>query len=208
MAFDTYAALQAKVIDYLDRTDMTAEVPDWITLCEANIARDLRRAVALATITVSATETTLPGDVAELRSVRPLTATAYQDVPVTICTPLTFAEAAARHNGVAGRPKYGMVLNGKLYVAPAPDQAYDLEIIYFTKLVPLSEANPSNATLLEAPDLYLYGTLMQAEPFLENDDRAGLWKSAYDAAVLSLNTRREREEYGAAPLTARLPRVF
>lgn len=56
--------------------------------------------------------------------------------------------------------------------------------------------------IVNAPQLCLYGTLLQAQPFLKNDDRVMLWKSAYDLQVESYQRRFVEEELsGSAPFT-------
>ena len=42
MAFSNYTELQTSVADWLDRDDLTARIPDFITLAEARFNRLLR----------------------------------------------------------------------------------------------------------------------------------------------------------------------
>lgn len=208
MSLTSYTNLQAAVADWLNRTDLTAQIPDFISLCEAEMKRRLRRTSTRTTLTISSESTTLPSDVAELRTIYLESASPTEDTPIRIGTPEQFAERRARGGAVVGRPSDAMVLGGTLYVAPAPDQAYTARIIYFTSITPLSGSVSTNAVLAEAPDAYLYGTLLQAEPFLEHDERAPLWKAKFDAAIDQLNYVRESEEYHASVRDVRLPRVF
>jgi hypothetical protein len=76
---------------------------------------------------------------------------------------------------------------------------------YFDRLIPLSAANASNVVLAEAPDLYLFGALKEAAPFLEHDERTPLWESKYNTALAQLEAVREREEFGASLRPSRLP---
>jgi hypothetical protein len=56
--------------------------------------------------------------------------------------------------------------------------------------------------IVNAPDLLLYGALLEAEPFLKNDARVGLWKSAYDIALEAYRSRFRDEMYsGSTPFT-------
>jgi hypothetical protein len=208
LSFSSYTTLQSALADWLNRTDLTAQIPDFISLAEAEMKRRLRRTSTRTTLSISTESTTLPSDVAELRSLYLESGSPSQDKPIKIASPEMFAETRARNQAVTGRPVVAMVLGGTLYVAPAPDQTYTLRIIYFAQLIPLSGSVASNAVLTEAPDAYLYGSLLQAEPYLEHDDRAPLWKSKFDAAIDQLNYVRESEEYNASIRDVRLPRVF
>lgn len=71
--------------------------------------------------------------------------------------------------------------------APSPDAAYPFEILYY-ELPPLLDDNVQSNWLTEyAPQLLLYGTLLEATPFLKNDERIPVWQSMYDRAAAMLN---------------------
>ena len=73
------------------------------------------------------------------------------------------------------------------YVAPTPDQAYSFEVLYYERIEPLSSANQTNWLTQNAPNAMLYGTLLQAMPFLKNDQRQ-IFQQEYAAAIASLKT--------------------
>lgn len=208
MSLDTFANLQLAVADWLNRTDLTSQIPDFISLAEAEMKRRIRRSTTRASLTISTDGTNLPADCAELTSVYLVSALPTMDVPFRLGTPEMVAERRARQADVPGRPDTGAIVAGQLLVAPTPDQTYTAEIIYRTQLTALSVSNTTNAILSEAPDAYLYGTLLQAEPYLEHDERLPMWQSKFDAAIEQLNTVRQMEEYGASLRAVRLPRVF
>lgn len=207
MAFTNYTELKAAVAVWLNRTDLTAVIPDFISLAEAQISRRLRRSTVRATVTVSEAAYVLPSTVAELRSLRLVTADTRKDIAIVICTPEVLNEHRAVWPAV-GRPRYAAVVGGSLLLVPAPDTAYSLEISYFPKLVPLTATNLTNTVLTEAPDLYLYGALMQSAPYLEHDERIPVWAGGFETALKELEMVREREEFNASLRPARLPRVF
>jgi len=208
MSLDTYANLQTAIGDWLNRSDLTSQIPDFISLAEAEMKRRLRRSVTRASLTITTDATTLPADCAELRSVYLVSDQPTRDLPFRIGTAEMVAERRARQADVASRPDTGAVLAGQLLVAPTPDTTYTAEIVYYTQLTPLSNSNTTNAILAEAPDAYLYGALMQAEPYLEHDDRLPVWEKKFDAAIDQLNEVRSREEFGGSLRAVRLPMVF
>lgn len=207
MAFSNYTELKAAVAVWLNRTDLTAVIPDFISLAEAQISRRLRRSTVRATVTVSEAAYVLPSTVAELRSLRLVTADTRKDIAIVICSPEILNEHRAVWPAV-GRPRYAAVVGGSLLLVPAPDGAYSLEMSYFPKLVPLSGTNLTNIVLTEAPDLYLYGALLQSAPYLEHDERIPVWAGGFETALKELEMVREREEFNASLRPARLPRVF
>ena len=72
-------------------------------------------------------------------------------------------------------------------IAPTPDQDYPFEILYY-ELPPLLDDSVQTNWITEyAPQLLLYGTLVEATPFLKNDERIQVWQSMYDRAAAMLN---------------------
>jgi hypothetical protein len=72
-------------------------------------------------------------------------------------------------------------------IAPTPDSAYPFEVLYY-ELPPLLDDEVQTNWLTEyAPQLLLYGTLLEATPFLKNDERIGVWQQMYDRAAAMLN---------------------
>lgn len=208
MSLDTYANLQTAVADWLNRTDLTSQIPDFISLAEAEMRRRIRRSSTRATITLATDATTPPADMAELRSAYLVSDLPNMDTPLRVGTAEMIAERRARSADVAGRPTDIAYIAGQLLVAPTPDQSYSCEIVYFTQLTPLSNSNTTNAILSEAPDAYLYGTLLQAEPYLEHDERLPVWQAKFDNAIEQLNAVRQNEEFGASLRAVRLPMTF
>lgn len=206
---DSYDNLQTAVKKWLGgRTDLDDQIPDFIALAEARIRRRVRRRSIRATITISSAETTLPADCAELRSLRLSSSIPSLDRPMDVGSIEQLSAVRARHNAVPGRPIRAAVLGDKLLVAPAPDQPYTAEIVYFEKLLPLSATVQSNSVLADAPDLYLYGALCEAAPYLEHDERIPVWDSRVEKTMAELDAAREREEFNASLTPVRLPVRF
>jgi len=208
MALDSYTNLKTSIADWLHRSDLTSQIPDFITLAEAEIKRKLRRATTWTTLTVSGETTNVPTACAELRSVIFTSGSPDRDVPLRIGTVEMVAERKARSAGTAGRPTDGCLVNGQLLVAPPPDQTYTVNIFYYTQLTALSGSVASNPVLVEAPDAYLFGALLQAEPYLENDERIPAWQVKFRSAIDQLNEVRTREEFSASLRAIRLPVTF
>jgi hypothetical protein len=204
-----YSELTAATADWLNRSDLTAQVPDFVILAEAEMRRRLRRGTVRNTaFTINAVAMTLPADCAEMRSIWLVSGQPTMDIPLRNCTPEMLAERRARAANVAGRPTDFAIEAGQLVFAPTPDQTYTAEIFYYSKIAPLTALAPTSALFTENPDIYLYGTLLQAEPYLENDERVDVWKTKFNDAINQLNLVRENEEYMASIRSFRLPRTF
>jgi len=72
-------------------------------------------------------------------------------------------------------------------VAPTPDAAYPFEVLVYQLIPLLDDANQSNWLTEYAPQLILYGALLEATPFLKNDERIQVWQSMYDRAAQALS---------------------
>ena len=71
------------------------------------------------------------------------------------------------------------------YLAPTPDQAYNFEVLYYERIQPLSSTNQTNWLTQNAPNAMLFGTLLQAMPFLKNDQRQ-VFQQKYTEAMQAL----------------------
>jgi hypothetical protein len=71
-------------------------------------------------------------------------------------------------------------------VAPTPSAAYDFEVLYYERVQPLDSSNQTNWFTIYAPQALLYGSLMQAMPFLKNDERMPMWQQNYDLIMQTL----------------------
>jgi hypothetical protein len=205
LAISNFSELQDAIGNWLDRDDLDDRIPEFITLAEARFGRELRKVVTVAPLTIDSgqSQASLPEDCVELRSARHNSDTRKGHLVIT--TPLGLDRFRCLG---AGLPQAAAVVNNTLLLDREADADYVLEIIYFTAVTPLSTTDTVNAELAAAPDLYLFGALCEAAPFLEHDERIVVWESKYQAALRSLNASRESAEYGAGPTEMTLPVVF
>jgi hypothetical protein len=71
-------------------------------------------------------------------------------------------------------------------VAPTPDVAYTYEVLYYERIQPLDTSNQTNWFTIYAPQALLYGSLLQAMPYIKNDDRSAMWQAHYDQIMQTL----------------------
>ena len=203
MAVNSYSALQASIADFLNRSDLTAVIPDFITLAEAQFNRNIRhrKMVERATATLDSEYSAVPGD--WLESIR----FQINTNPITVMEFVSPDQAAMLKgaNSASGKPIYDTQIGQQFQVIPAPDSgsAYTGELTYYAKIPALTVSNTSNWLLVEAPDLYLYGSLLQAAPYLQDDQRITVWGALYDRAMSDLKVSDERSRMATSALRMR-----
>ena len=72
------------------------------------------------------------------------------------------------NSNVTGQPKYFTVFGTEMELAPTPDSAYTIEMVY-RQNIPALATNDPNWLLTLAPDIYLYGALLESAPYIKKD---------------------------------------
>lgn len=182
MALTSYNELKTSIADWLNRDDLTAVIPDFISLAEAQLERRLpvERMVKRANATIDTPFSAVPSDFVAAKSLV-LTSTA----PIQPLEFLSEDELDAKKYvyRTTGKPLYFTVVGTQFEVLPAPDTEYTAELTYVATLAKLSVSNTTNWILQRHPDVYLYGSLMQAAPYLRDDDRVQMWGPMYLQAI-------------------------
>lgn len=199
MALTTYTELKSAIANWLDRDDLTSVIPDFISLAEHQMERSVRhyKMVERSSGALDSQYSAVPADWLETIRFGITSGDTYR-LEMTSLDDLM----ARRQTNVntAGRPKYFAHVGETLELFPTPDAEYTTELVYYQKIPALSASNATNWLLGEAPDAYLYGALMQAAPYLGEDERVTVWNSLYNAAVVSLNAASEKTKNSASAL--------
>jgi hypothetical protein len=203
MSFATYSDLQTSIGNYLARSDLTSQIPDFITFAENRLRRELRirqMLKSVTTATVSGDNTIeIPSDFLQVRDFVVMTN------PIQ---PLSYSSPSALSNdpraSEVGVPLSYTILANDFQVSPAPDGIYTVKMLYFAAPAYLSSSNTTNVFLTTAPDALLYASLIEAEPYLMNDARINTWGTMYDRAIASLTKSDEEGQYSGVPLAMKL----
>lgn len=186
MSIATYSDLQTSVANWLNRSDLSANIPDFIALAEDRLSGDLKtRAMEAKTTlsTVGGTNTVaLPADMLEMRRIQIL---GSYNQPLSYRSPDELSIDYADNR--SGQPVVFTVVGSNIELAPIPDGVYSVELTYQQRIPALSVTNTTNWLLTSWPSAYLYGALIAAEPFLKNDERLPVWQSLYQEAVDNIN---------------------
>ena len=186
----TYDSLVSDISSYLERTDEAtlAKIPTFIMLAEQVIASEIKF----------------------LGNLTPMQSTMTADQPI-IDKPARWHKTVSMNVTVNG-VKTPVLLRKYEYlreywpnptetdvpqyyadydythwlVAPTPAQNYVFEVLYYERIQPLDSSNQTNWFTIYAPQALLYGTLLQAMPFLKNDERIPMWQQQYDAIMQTL----------------------
>lgn len=201
MALSSYSELQTAVGSWLNRSDLTSNIPDFIKLAEASFNRVLRtrNQIKRATSTVSTQFVTQPTDLLELYNIQINSDPIRRLEQVSLTKIDELKEGSSR----SGKPLYFSITGADFELYPSPDTSYTLELVYYSTITSLSDTNTSNFLLTNHPDIYLYGTLVQAEPYLMNDERIGTWGALLGKAIEELRVSDERSQTESGTLVMR-----
>ena len=287
MAFTNYSELQTEVASWLDRSDLTAQIPAFIQLAEARINRKLRvrametvvqhtmvglsKRIALPTdylqmrgLKFSSDKiatTTLNGEISDsvetivltsaadftatgtiLIGTEQITYTGKSTNTLTGCTRAANSTTAALHvtastvdqiyttwtasatlstgvstlyvlkyvspeiltsvkaGSTSGVPSVYTMSAGHILFGPVPASYYTCEMVYYQKVPTLSDAAPTNWCLTANPDLFLYGSLVEAEPFLMNDQRVQVWGLGFNQGMTDLEEQDSKDQFSGSEL--------
>jgi len=196
MALDTYANLQTSIASWAWRTgdpEFTAQIPDFITLAESRFNRSLRlrEMEALATLTLVNSAASLPSDYLEFRRVVASTSPAQ---PLELVTP-DYA-ATAYPTNYSGFPQHFTIVGSTLTVYPSTSAT--VALAYYQKIPALTTNNQTNWLLTKAPEVYLYGALVEAAPYMMDDARMATWGQMLQKAMGDLQASDTSARYSRA----------
>ena len=183
----TYDSLVLNVQTYLERTDATtlAYIPTFIMLAEQVIAAQIKFLgnlnVAESTMTTGANVIAKPDRWHKTVSMNVTVSGAKQPV---LLRKYEYLRNYWPTDTATATPQYYADYDYTHWlVAPTPDQAYNYEILYYERVQPLDSSNQTNWFTVYAPQALLFGSLLQAMPFLKNDDRIPMWQAQYDTIM-------------------------
>jgi len=186
-AVQTYDSLVADISSYLERTDAATlqKIPTFIMLAEQIIATDLK---FLGNLNVVQSNMVASQDVldkpARWRKTVSMNITVDGQRQPVLLRDYEYLREYWPDPAQTGTPLYSSDYDYTHWlVAPTPDTNYTFEVLYYQRVPPLSSANQTNWFTEYAPQAMLYGSLLQAMPFLKNDERVQLWQAMYQQAI-------------------------
>lgn len=203
MAISTYAELQTAVGNWLNRGDLAAVIPDFISLCEAKINRTTRLLQAEAIVNLSTSTSSrlvaFPSGMQELLDLSIVIPNANDSQDQ-----LTYISPDRMTWEVTNIPQQPELytIRDKIELNSYSDQVYALKAHIRQKWDIASSG--TNWLLTNYPDIYLYGSLAEAAPYIKDDARIGIWQSLYAQAVGQANESDSRSRVNG-PLVVDVP---
>ena len=199
MSIATYSELNTAVANWLDRDDLTDRIPEFIALCEARFNRLLRiRAMEYkqTASTVSGQRNlALPTGFIQMRN---LQINASPIVPMQYVTPEIYDRLYG--STLTGTPQMYTIIADEIQLGPIPGSVLTIEMLFYKKFDALTAAATTNWMITNAPDVYLYGCLLEAEPFIMNDPRVQLWATAFKQAIADMQEQDNKDRHSGSAL--------
>jgi len=186
----TYDSLVENIQSYLDRTDADtlAKIPLFIMLAEQIIASQIK---FLGNLTVQTSNMVIGQPIIDKparwhKTVSMNVTVAGERFPVLL-RKYEYLREYWPNPTETDIPKFYCDYDYTHWlVAPTPASDYDFEVLYYERVQPLDSSNQTNWFTTYAPQALLYGSLLQAMPFLKNDDRTPMWQQQYDLIIQTL----------------------
>lgn len=186
----TYTSLAADIQSYLERTDTATvdKIPTFIMLAEQIIASQLK---SLGNLTVTTSTMAISNPViakpARWRKTVSFNLTNGADRQPVLLRKYEYLRSYWPDQTETNQPLYYADYDYQhWFIAPTPDQAYTFEVLYYERVQPLDTTNQTNWFTEYAPQALLYGSLLQAMPFLKNDPRIAMWQQQYNDVMTAL----------------------
>ena len=203
MALSSYSALKTSIANWLNRSDLTNQIKDFIALAEAEINSKLRirKMITSTSITIDSETESIPADFLQVRDF--FITEGGTKYALKYITPAQMDQI--KGSSTSGMPDSYTILGDNFRFAPIPSAAYTGTLNYYAKFAALSDSNTSNYILTHHPAIYLYGSLYHAANFLGGVEpqRLQQWQQMYQTALERLERNDKEDQYGNAPLQQR-----
>jgi hypothetical protein len=187
----TYDSLVEDVIKYSERDDdnFVNQIPRLIMMAEQAIAAEIKTLMQLNVV-----NTTVLANNAVLQKParwRKTTSMKINGQPVMLKS-MDYVSMYQSESDPGVPLYYGDYDYDHWALAPVPATTYPLQIIYYSRIQPLDITNQENLLTREAPQALLFGTLLQAQGYLKNQEKLMVWKSFYTDAIAALKTEDQK----------------
>lgn len=206
-----YLGLKDLATRFADRQDEEIAVlyPQYLAMAEARINRVLKtreQSTRAYTPTVKDTRYySLPPDYRGMRDVQ-MTHQTPQDPrlttrPMFYISPQKYNEIENSH--VDGKLYYTVIAN-QIQILPAVDAGFTIEMVYYQKVPPLTETEPTNWMSADHPDIYIAALTGEISMFVKDYDAADKWFSRLNVAINELEVSDIKERWTGGDLTTRI----
>jgi hypothetical protein len=188
----TYNNLVADIESYLERTDQAtlSKIPTFIGLAEQVIASEIKFLGNLVVVSSNmVSDQPVIQKPARWRKTVSMNVTVAGERRPILLRKYEYLREFWPDPTETDVPEYYCDYNYDHWlVAPTPADDYAYEVLYYERIQPLDSSNQTNWFTQYAPQALLYGSLLQAMPFLKNDERIPMWQQQYQAIMEVLKT--------------------
>jgi len=198
-----YTSLQTAISDYLARSNLSSFLPLFTQNWEERFLREsdnwgswMETALSAA-INTTTHVAPVPSDYLGLK----IAYISGQNSPPLKRISLDQLYARFPRAGSTGTAGYVARNGSNFEFGPQPSSG-TLVGTYYAKPTLLRNAASDAASdwrIVNAPDLCLYGSLLEAEPFLKNDVRLQTWSGLYQVALDAYRSRMKFEDFSGSP---------
>lgn len=199
LAITNLPELKSAIANWLARSDLNDKIEDFVALCEADFNRRLRtryQEAVTEVFSIDGESVDLPSGFKSVRSFFYLNG--GNVTRLRYRSPQQMNELYTTNS--AGLPAHFTILGDKFIFGPPPDSTYTATLWYYKAFEALSSGNPTNDALATNPDLYLFGSLVQAESYMQNDDRMMFWKQRFDQIINDIMMEDKRDRVAGSSL--------
>jgi hypothetical protein len=192
-----YGDLKTAVGDEINRKNLVDKIPGFIRRAEKMVNRELRVPAMeeIATGTLSSSTLALPSLFLETIDLMVNNGAKY--VPLVRNEYRRVRESQGNTSGI---PKYYVERDEEIIVAPGPDSSYAYELLYYKSFADFSADSDTNWVIDNAPELYLYGALVDANAFLKDLEMIGYWSERFNERIAELKRYTESRKYPGGSL--------
>ena len=203
MALSTYSELSASVANWAHRSDLGALMPDFVTMAEARISRDLRLRKQIITTTLTATAgsqaVAIPADWLEFENLTVQGAGLQRQLTYV---PVEHMDAKYDASFI-GLPGIYTIEGDNLLLAPTPDSDYPIGVIYYARF-PSLITDGANWLLTNHPNIYLFATLIEAMFFIQDPEQIAAFTQRYNEGIKQLQDQDDRATHSGSALRVKV----
>lgn len=200
MTIASYSDLLTEMGNWLNRTDLSAEIPTFIQLFETRMNRRLRNPDQQITTTQTITGATSYPILPPMRQVKHVHIGGTPRIELAYMTHEEWRVAYPNDN--SGDAQAYTIVGNFIFPQPIPASG-TLVIIGYNTLASLGTGNTTNWLLNDHPDAYLFGSLCEAAAYLRDDERLTVWKSAWEEVLGEIEAEANARRIPAGPVASR-----
>jgi hypothetical protein len=209
LSLSTFGDLKATVASFLNRSNLTTQIPYFVQLAETKIAYGdragpipvdplrIRAMETSADITINAQTVALPTGYLAPRRLY-LNTNPIQELEYIV--PTLFWRTYI--SSISDTPTRYTIEGENFVFGPIPDSTYTGKSLYYKKLTALSSDSDTNWLLQNAFGAYLQGTLAEAYSYIRNAEKASEARAMFAGIINGLNLSDKDDRFSGSPWQA------